>query len=145
MSTDRKTIFMVDDDVTILTIGKNVIAKFYDVFTMNSGARMMKMLEEIVPDLILLDVEMPGDNGYDLIKILKEEKKTQDIPVIFLTAKNDGESELKGLSLGANDYIIKPFSPPLLLKRLEVHLLVESQKKEIIEYKNKLQQLADTK
>ena len=122
MSTNRKIVFMVDDDVTILTIGKNVLAKFYDVFTMNSGTRMMKMLEEIMPDIILLDVEMPGDSGYDLIKVLKEEKRTQDIPVILLTAKSDSDSESRGLSLGAADYIIKPFSPPLLLERLEAHL-----------------------
>jgi len=145
MKTNRRTIFMVDDDITILTIGKNVLAEFYNVFTMNSGTRMMKMLEEIIPDLILLDVEMPGDNGYDLIKALKESKRTQDIPVIFLTAKSDSESELKGLSLGAMDYITKPFSPPLLLKRLEVHLLVEYQKRELIDYNNNLQQLVDIK
>jgi putative two-component system response regulator len=136
---------MVDDDVTILTIGKNVLAEFYNVFTMNSGARMMKMLEDIIPDLILLDVEMPGGSGYDLIKIVKNDKKTQEIPIIFLTAKSDSESELEGLSLGAIDYIVKPLSPPLLLKRLEVHLLVESQKRELIDYNSNLQQIVDIK
>jgi putative two-component system response regulator len=68
-------------------------------------------------------------NGYEAIKVLKAKNKTKDIPVIFLTAKTESDDELTGLTLGAIDYIIKPFQPPLLLKRIEVHLLVEDQKK----------------
>src|SRR5215469_820223 len=132
MDTDRKTIFCVDDAVTNLTIVKNTLSGYYNVFTMNSGARLLKILEKNIPDLILLDVKMPEMNGYEVIKIIKNNKKTAHIPIIFLTAKSDGESELEGLSLGAIDYIIKPFSPPLLIKRIEVHLLVASQKQELI-------------
>lgn len=142
---NRKTIFLVDDDVTNLTIGKNALSDAYNVFTLNSGARLLKMLEKTMPDLILLDVAMPEMNGYDAIKIIKSKNETADIPIIFLTAKSDGESELEGLSLGAIDYIIKPFSPPLLLKRIEVHLLVESQKKELINYNDNLQEMVKAK
>ena len=145
MDTERKTIFCVDDAVTNLTIAKNTLAEYYNVFTMNSGARLLKILEKNIPDLILLDVEMPEMNGYDVIKIIKSNKETEHIPIIFLTAKSDSESELKGLSLGAIDYIIKPFSPPLLLKRIEVHLLVESQKKELIHYNDNLLKMVDAK
>ena len=145
MSAERKTIFLVDDDLTNLTVGKNALDGHYDVVTFNSGARLLKILEKKIPDLILLDVEMPEMNGYDVIKFIKNKKEADRIPVIFLTVRNDSESELEGLSLGAIDYIIKPFSPSLLRKRIEVHLLIESQKKELIHYNNKLQEMVDAK
>jgi len=137
MDTTRKTIFLVDDDMTNLTIGKKALADSYNVFTLSSGALMLKMLENLQPDLILLDVDMPKMDGHEAIRLLKEGKYA-DIPVIFLTALNNEEMELKGLSLGAIDYIAKPFSAPLLLKRIEVHLLVEAQKKELNEQKREL-------
>ena len=115
----RKTIFLIDDDLTSLTMGKNILAENYNVFTFNSGERVLKMLEKNIPDLILLDIEMPEMNGYDVIKIIKNKEETKNIPVVFLTAKDDFESEFKGLSLGAIDYITKPFEPSLLLKRIE--------------------------
>ncbi|MDR2485458.1 MAG: response regulator [Treponema sp.] len=141
MGADRKKIMLVDDNITNLTVGKNTLIEKYDVFTIPSGEKLFKMLEKIIPDMILLDVEMPEMSGYDVIKVLKKQEKTANIPVIFLTAKNDDGSELQGLSLGAIDYITKPFSPPLLLKRIEVHLLVESQKRELKEYNTNLQNM----
>jgi len=143
--TERKTIFLVDDNVTNLTLGKNALAERYNVFTLNSGVRLLKMLEKNQPDIILLDVEMPEMDGYEVIKILKGKKETEHIPVIFLTAKTDGTSELRGLSLGAIDYITKPFTPPLLVKRIEVHLLVESQKRELVDYNRNLQKMVEDK
>ncbi|MCL2127207.1 MAG: response regulator [Treponema sp.] len=142
---DRKTIFLVDDDITNLEIGNKTLSEKYDVFTLNSCTRLMKMLEKCVPDLILLDVEMPETNGYETIKLIRQNEKAKNIPVIFLTAQSDGESELEGLSLGAIDYIIKPFSPPLLLKRIEVHLLVESQKQELINFNKNLQEMVEAR
>jgi putative two-component system response regulator len=110
-----------------------------------SGEKLFKLLEKTTPDLILLDIEMPEMNGHEVIKRLKESKCTRDIPVIFLTARNDNGSELEGLSMGAIDYIGKPFSPALLLKRIDLHLLVESQKKVLEEYNVNLQKLVDKK
>jgi len=127
----RKTIFLVDDDLTNLMVGKKALSGTFEVFTLNSGERLIKALEKSIPDLILLDVEMPEMDGYEVIKAIKSDERTAGIPVVFLTAKNDGESELEGLTLGAIDYIIKPFSPALLLKRIEVHLLVEAQKSQL--------------
>ena len=138
MNPDRKVIFLVDDDITNLTIGSNVLSELYSVVTLNSGERLLKMLEKKIPDLILLDIDMPEMNGYQAIQQIKSVDEFKDIPVIFLTAKNDSGSELEGLSLGAVDYIIKPFSPPLLLKRIEIYMLIESQKKEIMEQSWKL-------
>jgi len=142
---ERKTIFFVDDDITNLTVGANALAGFYNVFTFVSGGLLLKRLERQIPDLILLDVDMPEMNGYEVIKLIKGRIETENIPVIFLTAKDDYESELNGLSLGAIDYIIKPFSPPLLLKRIEVHLLVESQKNELQNFNNNLREMVETK
>ncbi|MCL2305039.1 MAG: response regulator [Planctomycetaceae bacterium] len=142
---EPKTVFIVDDDVTNLTIGADTLSESYHVFTFNSGDLVMQMLERHIPDLILLDVEMPEMNGYGIIQQLKENAKTRHIPVIFLTAKSDVESELRGLSMGAIDYIIKPFSPPLLLKRIEVHLLVESQKQELQDFNNNLLDMVEAK
>ena len=145
MEAKRKIIFLVDDDITSLTIGKKVLAPFYDVATLNSGAVMLKMLENVIPELILLDVDMPEMDGYEAIKQLKANEKTASIPVIFLTSLNDEEMELKGLSFGATDYITKPFSPPLLLKRIELHLLIEEQKKELLFFNKNLTHMVEEK
>ena len=145
MNVKRKTIFLIDDDITNLTVGKNALADSYDVFTLNSGTVMMEMLENLTPDLILLDVNMPEMDGYEAITMLKANERTANIPVIFLTALNHEETELKGLSMGAIDYIIKPFSAPLLLKRIEVHLLVETQKRELVFFNKNLARMVDEK
>jgi len=152
MDNERKTIFLVDDEVTNLAIGKNALAGVYNVFTLNSGAVLLEMLENVIPHLILLDVNMPEMDGYEVIKKLKANEKTKGIPVIFLTAMNNEEVEIEGLTLGAIDYITKPFSPPLLLKRIEVHLLVEqqkqelqSQKRELLLFNNNLTQMVEEK
>jgi putative two-component system response regulator len=117
----------------------------YDVFTVPSAEKMFQFLEKTVPDLILLDVLMPGISGYEAITILKNDPRTADIPVIFLTSQADNDSELEGLSLGAVDYISKPFVPPLLLKRVDVHMLVEEQKKELLHFNDNLKELVEQK
>ncbi|MDR2532101.1 MAG: response regulator [Oscillospiraceae bacterium] len=145
MEERRKLIIIVDDDMTNLVVAKNNLTAKYDVFTVPSGEKLFSLLEKVTPDLILLDVNMPIMNGYEVITVLKKNEKTANIPVIFLTAKSDGKSELEGLSLGAIDYITKPFSPPLLFKRIEVHLLVEAQKQELERMNNDLLERVATK
>lgn len=140
IKTARKVIFLVDDDVTNLTTAKKIIVEHYDIFTFNSGKLLLNALERKIPDLILLDIEMPEMNGYETLKIIKGNEKVKDIPVIFLTSNDRSESELEGLSLGAADYVTKPFSPPLLLKRIEMHLLIENQKNDLIAYNNTLEE-----
>jgi len=129
MDTERKAVYLVDDDPTNLTVGIDALEEHYDVLTLSSGALLVKMLEKGVPDLILLDIDMPGMDGYETLKIIKSNPKTSHVPVIFLTAMSDSRSELAGLTLGAVDYISKPFSGPLLRKRIEMHMLIESQKR----------------
>jgi putative two-component system response regulator len=138
-------IVLVDDDVTSLALGKSILSQKYDTITIPSGEKFFIFLEKIRPNLILLDVEMPGMNGYEVLKKLKENPKYADIPVIFLTSRSDTSSELKGLSLGAIDYISKPFSPPLLLKRIELHLLVVTQTERLREFNTNLQQMVMAK
>ena len=99
MEDKREIIIMVDDDRTCLTVAKNNLVDRYDIFTIPSGSKLFQILEKVKPDLILLDIEMPDMSGYDVIKDLKKNDNTADIPVIFLTAKIDPESEVKGLSL----------------------------------------------
>ncbi|MCL2387618.1 MAG: response regulator [Defluviitaleaceae bacterium] len=142
---DKKVIFLVDDDMTNLMVGKKALSNAYKVFTLNSAAVMFEMLENLTPKLILLDVNMPEMDGYQAIEELKAQERFADIPVIFLTAHNNEEMEVKGLSLGAVDYITKPFSTPRLLKRIEMHLLVESQKKELLRFNNELSQMVEEK
>jgi putative two-component system response regulator len=141
----RKKIALVDDDVTNLAVGKSILTEKYDIITLPSGEKLFKFMEQAKPDLILLDIEMPEMNGYDVLTKLKSSLVFASIPVIFLTARSDTSSELQGLSMGAVDYISKPFSPPLLLKRIELHLLVESQKSELLHYNSNLQGMVQAK
>jgi putative two-component system response regulator len=158
-SEKRKAVFLVDDDLTNLTVGIEALEEHYDVITLSSGELLLRALEKNIPDLILLDINMPGMDGYDTIRAMKANPRTAGVPVIFLTAKSDGGSELEGLSLGAVDYISKPFSEPLLLKRIEMHLLVEAQRRvlesqarevtllneELMRFNTNLQEMVDAK
>jgi len=141
----RSKIFMVDDNITNLKVGKKALENIYDVLTIPSGKKLFTILDTITPDLILLDVNMPEMDGYEVINNLKSDESTQDIPVIFLTARNDMDSELEGLNLGAIDYIYKPFTVPLLRKRIENHLLLISQKADLKRYNEDLQGLIEEK
>ena len=139
MDSKRETIILVDDNVTNLTIGMNSLGNDYNVFTAPSGEKLFTVLKRVTPDLILLDIEMPEMDGYEVIQILKSSDSTSSIPVIFLTSKIDPASEIKGIDLGAVDYITKPFSQELLFKRVELHLLIERQKRELLSYSRGLE------
>jgi putative two-component system response regulator len=141
----KKKIMFVDDNTTNLTVGKNILQESYNVLTVNSGERALELLEKILPDMILLDVDMPGIDGIETIKRIKASGATSHIPVIFLTARDDAKSELDGLALGAVDYIHKPFSAPLLLKRIEIHLVMQEQKARLQDYNDNLQKMVEEK
>ena len=134
MDENREVIVMVDDDLTNLNVARNNLAGVYNIVTVPSGAKLFGLLNKISPALILLNIEMPEMNGYEVIKKLKANGNTAHIPVIFLTAKIDPASEIEGLNLGAVDYITKPFSRDLLIKRINLHLVIEKQKKELLNY-----------
>ena len=118
----KKKIVYVDDVNYSLISLKNRIGEHYDIFPVQSVAKMLELLEGFKPDLILMDINMPGVSGYEGIKILKEKKDYADIPVIFLTSNSDRESIVKGFSLGAVDYVIKPFTSSQLIESIENQL-----------------------
>jgi len=120
-----KTIFIVDDNATSLTVAENIVSEHYRTIALSSAARMFKALEKFSPDLILLDVKMPEMDGFEALKILKSREAYAEIPVIFLTSLSDSESEAHGIALGATDFIMKPFSEPVLLNRIKNHLGID--------------------
>ena len=134
-----KTIFVVDDNDVNLVQAKRALDGHYRVRTMPSAERMLAIIEKIIPDLILLDIQMPEMDGFAAINKLKENTQTADIPVMFLTASTDDEIEAKGLELGAVDFITKPFSPPVLLNRIAHHLHIEELLKKRTERLERLQ------
>ncbi|MCL2380746.1 MAG: response regulator [Treponema sp.] len=143
MHDTRHKIILVDDNMANLTMGRNMLKAFYEVYPAPSAAKLFEILENVTPGLVLLDIEMPEMNGYEAIKKLKADPRFKDIPVIFLTAKSDESSELEGFDLGAVDYISKPFSGPLLLKRIDNQLLIVSQKRDLLASRAALKDYAD--
>jgi len=123
MESEKKLIMIVDDNPTNLRVGKNVLAENYVVATAPSAEKMFALLENNIPAVILLDIDMPEMDGYEAIKILKAKSETKNIPVIFLTGKTELNDQLEGFALGAVDYITKPFEPDKLLERIKFHLL----------------------
>ncbi len=116
-------ILVVDDTNTNLEFVFEVLTNVgFEVITENDGERAVKQAESRLPDLILLDVMMPGIDGFETCKRLKESSATCDIPVIFMTANSDPVSKVKGLSIGAVDYITKPVHEEELLARIKTHL-----------------------
>lgn len=130
---EMSKICIVDDNMTSLSLARDMLKTSYKVYPAPSAEKFFEIIENIRPDLILMDVEMPVMNGYEAVKILKEKEQFADIPVIFLTAKNDDESELKGFELGAVDYITKPFHPAIIKARISTHLTIIEQRRLNIE------------
>jgi putative two-component system response regulator len=118
----KKTVFIVDDMGTNLTVAVEALEKQYRVLSMVSAAKMFAILEKIKPDVILLDIEMPEMDGFEALRQLKSLRTFANIPVIFLTSLNNEETEALGFELGVVDFITKPFSVPVLLNRIKTHL-----------------------
>lgn len=116
------TILVVDDTPANIDVVKGVLSESYFVQAAVNGDMALKIVEKKKPDLILLDIMMPGMDGYEVCQRLKTDVTTNDIPIIFLTAKAEIEDETKGLDLGAVDYITKPISPPILKARVKTQL-----------------------
>jgi CheY-like chemotaxis protein len=117
--TKKSTILIVDDEPSNLAVLSGLLASGYRVLACKSGQQALQIApRDPRPDLILLDIMMPGMDGYEVLKLLREEESTRDIPVIFLTALDSSEDEEKGLDLGAVDYIAKPYSPAIVKARI---------------------------
>ena len=123
-SPKHKRILLVDDTEDILLVVSRRLKSWgYEALTASSGEEGLKLAEEHVPDLILLDIMMPKMKGRDVCARLKADPKTAKIPVIFLTALGLADHIKAGMDLGAEDYIVKPFEPAELKKRIAVVLL----------------------
>jgi len=119
MENKRKKIMMVDDDQSILKMGKLIMKDLYEVFPLLSAAKLFDTLEKVIPDIILLDIMMPEVDGVETIKKLKADRRYKNIPVIFITSKDDDESIFEQLNLGAYSTVPKPFTSKELLIRIE--------------------------
>ncbi len=119
----KPTILIVDDSSANLSLLFGLLHESYTVKAVNHGAKALAMVSQDDPDLILLDIMMPDINGYEVCRALKANPRTQHIPVIFLTSKNEVENEEMGMALGAVDYITRPISPEILMSRLRAHLV----------------------
>ncbi|WP_439651373.1 HD domain-containing phosphohydrolase [Photobacterium atrarenae] len=119
---DKKTLLLVDDEPTNLQVLKNILAASYRLLFAKDGERALALARREAPDLILLDVMMPGMSGYQVCETLKRDHATRHIPVIFVTALSGENEETQGFELGAVDYITKPVSPAVVRARVKNHL-----------------------
>lgn len=119
----RSEIFVIDDRKEITQYISGILRKDkYTVTELNHGRDLFEVLKKSVPDLILLDIVMPEPDGFEICKKIKKDHNYNEIPIIFLTARDDTESELKGFRVGAQDYISKPVNPEILLARVKTHI-----------------------
>ena len=125
-------ILVVDDNPTNLDLLSSYLTKFgFRVFSAKNGEKALELLESIAPDLMLLDVVMPGIDGFETCQRMKSNEATKDIPVIFMTALSDTLDKIKGFELGAVDYITKPFQREEVLARVKTHLTIQSLQKRL--------------
>lgn len=120
---NKNTILLIDDDRALLKMAGEILRADYEVSFATSGAQAIELLEgDYTPDIILLDIDMPDMDGFSTLLAIRELDNARDIPVLFLTGVTQTESEIEGLSLGASDYITKPFIKGILLARIKRHL-----------------------
>lgn len=116
------TVLIVDDTETNIDILVDTLGDDYDIAVAMDGESALEAVEEEPPDLILLDIMMPDMDGYEVCKRLKDNPKTADIPVIFLSALTEADEKQKGLKLGAVDFLTKPFNPSVIQDKVKQHL-----------------------
>ena len=125
--TEKASVLVVDDTPDNLSLMSGLLKDRYRVKVANNGEKAIKIVQgDSPPDLILLDIMMPGLSGYDVCKVLKADPATRDVPIIFLTAMTATEDEKKGLEMGAADFITKPVNPPIVLARVATQLQIKA-------------------
>ena len=119
----KQTIFIIEDDTALQELYKYSLENEFDCRCFDNGDLFLDAIaKRKIPDLILLDVMLPGDDGFKILSFIKQNKSTADIPVIMVSAKGDEVSKVKGLNMGANDYMAKPFSVLELIARIKANL-----------------------
>lgn len=122
MSSEKTRILIVDDEPANIKILSNLLAGDYALSVATNGKQALEVARVQSPDLVLLDMIMPGMDGIEVCQALKESEQTRDIPVIFVTSMGDSANEERGLEAGAVDYISKPVSPPIVKARVRIHI-----------------------
>jgi len=117
-----KKVFVIDDNVSNLTMAKDALKSYYTVMTFSSSKMAIAPLSKIKPDIILLDIEMPEMDGFEMLQYLKSDESFREIPIIFLTSRADHKTEIDALKMGVVDFITKPFNPAILLNRVKHHV-----------------------
>lgn len=141
---DRATILIVDDEPTNITILTELLKGQYRVLAAVNGVQALQRAQsDRPPDLILLDIMMPGMNGYEVLKELKSKVRTNEIPVLFVTALSEVGNEAQGFELGAVDYITKPFSPAAVYARVKTHLELSQNRNLLISQKAVLEDMVE--
>jgi diguanylate cyclase (GGDEF)-like protein len=134
---EKPKVFIIDDAPENIRMLMENLKEDYAIVPATDGEKAIKMLQaHSLPDLILLDIIMPGADGYEICRRLKSDEITKDIPIIFITAKDRDEDEVMGLTLGAVDYITKPFCMPVVKARVNTHI-------ELKKHRDKLKLLSD--
>jgi len=128
----KKTVLVVDDEKSNIMALSHILSPEYTVYASKDGQDAIDTARQFQPDVILLDVLMPDMDGYEVLRELKAADETREIPVIFVTGLSGGESEKKGLSLGAADYISKPFNPAIVVLRVQNQIRIVAQMREIL-------------
>ncbi|UWZ84874.1 adenylate/guanylate cyclase domain-containing protein [Occallatibacter riparius] len=143
-SDDKKTILLVDDAPANIEVAREILKGVFRTRIATSGAKALESVKvSPAPDLILLDVKMPEMDGYEVCRRLKLDPATREIPVIFLTAMTEAADETKGFDMGAVDYIHKPFSPPVVLARVQTHLNLRETREQLAREKQLVDRLLD--
>jgi len=119
-------ILLVDDDVTCIAVLRSALAEHGQLRFATSGADALRLARDSVPDLVLLDVDMPGMSGFDVCSAMTRDPLLHDVPIIFITSHDSVEQEIAGLTLGAADFIGKPLRPPLVIARVRTQLTMKS-------------------
>ncbi|MCK5088331.1 MAG: response regulator, partial [Melioribacteraceae bacterium] len=137
-STDKKKILIIDDRPENVMVLHNFLKSKYETHSSESGSEALYLVKDLKPDLILLDIIMPDVDGYTVCTKLQDDNDTKEIPIIFLSALCDPRDKIKGLQLGAVDFISKPFSKEEILARIETHLKIKQLQYELAEANKKL-------
>lgn len=122
-SSDQKQLLLIDDDPNLILLVKDYLEfRGYEVMTAENGREALEILEKQIPDMIICDVMMPEMDGYSLVEHVRKDARTSWIPVLFLSAKGQIQDRVKGLSTGADVYMVKPFEPEELVAQVEAAL-----------------------
>ncbi|MDP4114835.1 MAG: hybrid sensor histidine kinase/response regulator [Bacteroidota bacterium] len=145
-SEKQPLILLVDDIVENLKVLGNIFKnEGFQIAIASNGEAAISIAHSRLPDLILLDVQMPGMDGFEVCKALKNDLLTKDIPILFLTAKTENEDIIRGFELGAVDYVTKPFNNNELLARVHTHIELQLTKKKLVASNHELEGLVATK